>query len=166
LCSLRGKISEWDSCASATGNQESVIEVCRRKFLICEATAAIIETRYPSIGKKRQTQDYLGSFFAGETRTTKSNQSAQAETHRSETGPGRRLREVLPGQHNSDPNEHAQNKPDHEAKTGGVLNRPLSQIENPRRLIFVHRSNLHLCPPRTTGDSAQLSCASRQSQWW
>jgi hypothetical protein len=61
--------------------------------------AAIISARHPSIRKQRQTP-----------------------FRRSETGPGRLLREMLPGQHNADPDEHAQNKSDHEAKTSGVLN--------------------------------------------
>ena len=64
--SLRGR-SEGRSCGSAADNQESVMEVCRRKFLICEATAAMIETRYPSIGKKRQRKIMWISFSREES---------------------------------------------------------------------------------------------------
>ena len=56
----------------------------------------------------------------------------------SEARPGRRMREMVPGQDESDPDDHANDKADHETKAGRVLNGAFAQVENAGRLVLVH----------------------------
>lgn len=58
---------------------------------------------------------------------------------------------MVPGQNKSNADDDTQDKTDHETKPGGVPDGTLAQVKNPRRLIFVHALNLHLCLPGTTG---------------
>jgi hypothetical protein len=61
---------------------------------------------------------------------------------------------VFASEHESDPDDDAQNEADDETKTGSVPDGTFAQVENARRLVLVHRANLHLCPLRTTKESA------------
>jgi hypothetical protein len=61
----------------------------------------------------------------------------------SETRPRSRLRKMFSRQRDPDANDHARQKTDEETKPGRVAHRALSQVEYPRRFIFVHGSNLN-----------------------
>jgi hypothetical protein len=52
-----------------------------------------------------------------------------------------------------DANEHARQKTDEETKPGRVAHRALAQVENPRRLVFVHRPE---SAPRIAGRKIAL----------
>jgi hypothetical protein len=61
---------------------------------------------------------------------------------------------MIPGQDEPDADDHANDKADHETKTGGVANGTFAEVENSGRLVLVHALNLHLCLPTTTQDNA------------
>ena len=50
---------------------------------------------------------------------------------------------MLPDQSDSDAHEDARQKSDEETKPGGVTQRALTQVEDPRRFVFVHDSILN-----------------------
>ena len=64
---------------------------------------------------------------------------------------------MVAGQHESDPDDDAKHEADNKTKPGGVPDRTLTQVKNPRRLVFVHAMNLHLCPVRTTDGTKKFS---------
>ena len=45
---------------------------------------------------------------------------------------------MIPGEHDSNPHDHAEHKPDDETETGRVPDGTLAQVKNSRRLVFVH----------------------------
>ena len=54
---------------------------------------------------------------------------------------------MFPRQSDPDANEDARQKTDEETKPGCVAHRALTQVENPRRFIFVHRHQSQSCRP-------------------
>ena len=50
---------------------------------------------------------------------------------------------MLPREGDSDAHNHAREKTDEETKPGRVAHRVLTQVENPRRFVFVHGSILN-----------------------
>lgn len=153
LCSLQGESSEEDAIRPLK-DHESVMGSLPSEVPDLRSDGGHDQAKISFNRRKKANQDYLDLLSREWKAHVRAGRPAPSETCRLETGPRRWLREMLPGQHNSDPDENAQNKPDHETKTGRVLNRPLAEIKNSRRFILVHRSNLHVCPPRTTEVSA------------
>lgn len=69
---------------------------------------------------------------------------------------------MVTGQDESDPDNHANDKADHETEPGRVLNGAFAQVENAGRLVLVHTLNLHLWPSCTTGGASILDGDPRQ----
>lgn len=49
---------------------------------------------------------------------------------------------MFPGQGDSDPDEETDHETDNKTKAGRVTHRAFTEIENPRRFIFVHAAIL------------------------
>ncbi|MEY2512388.1 MAG: hypothetical protein QOE26_3151 [Verrucomicrobiota bacterium] len=62
---------------------------------------------------------------------------------------------MFPRQGDPDAHDHARQKTDEETKPGRVAHRALTQVENPRRFVFVHAA-FSIAPARVQADEVIL----------